>query len=581
MKRSNLMSLMLILMLVSLYPMGHTSRKNGAPHAMAALTMAGRQAQGNAPPEVQKAQALIQAKDYDEAIKILEAYLKQNPNRYATWNILASAYLQKGDYDRAIETYQKVLPVPPLKPQAWYNIGAIYALKNNQEEAFKYLQMVRETGSFDMEQILTDQRLKDLRSDARFEKLIPKPEEFADPFVEKVKIIHQWVGEAKGSQFGWIARRIGDVDGDKISDFTTSAPTYQVNGQPAGRVYVYSSKSGKLLWAQTGQPGESLGMGVEWAGDTNADGIPDVVAGAPTGDKAYVYSGKDGKVLLRLAASGSGEGFGTHVSTVGDVNGDKHDDVLIGAPGNNTSGQGAGRAYIFSGKDGSFLLSIDGEKANDAYGYAVAGYKDKKHSFIIVGAPGGGPKNTGRVYVYEGLSRKPKFVFDSDETGGRFGGMFLSVVGDVNGDKVPDIYASDWQNNAKGISTGRIYIYSGKDGQQLFVLTGETQFDGFGIGVADAGDVNRDGYADLIIGAWQHSSAARSGGKVYLYSGKDRSLLQTYTGRIPGETFGFDATGMGDVDGDGVIDFLLTSAWSGIKGFQSGRVYIVSGKVAR
>jgi hypothetical protein len=473
------------------------------------------------------------------------------------------------------------LQVPQLRPQTWYNIAVIHAMKSNKEEAFKYLRMVRSTGSFDMDQIFADARLKELRTDTRFEKLIPKPEEFANPFVEKVRLIHEFVSEAKGSQFGWIARKIGDVDGDKVIDFTTSAPTYAVNGRPAGRVYVYSSKGGKLLWAQTGKPGEALGMGVEWAGDTNADGTPDVIAGAPSADKAYVYSGKDGKVLLTLSPQTSGESFGNHVSTVGDLNGDKHDDVLVGAPGSNAKGQGAGRAYIFSGKDGSPLLALDGEKAGDAFGNAVSGYKDKKHLFAIVGAPGAGAKHGGRVYVYEGLSDKPKFIFDADDTGARLGGMFLSVVGDVNGDAVPDIYASDWSNNANGNSTGRIYVYSGKDGKPLLTLTGEAAGDGFGIGVADAGDVNRDGHADLIIGAWQHSSAAWSGGRVYLYSGKDGSLLQTYTGRVAGETFGFDATGVGDVDGDGVIDFLLTSAWSGIKGFQSGRLYIVSGKIAR
>jgi hypothetical protein len=306
-----------------------------------------------------------------------------------------------------------------------------------------------------------------------------------------------------------------------------------------------------------------------------------VIAGAPSADKAYVYSGKDGKVLLTLSPQSTGESFGNHVSTVGDLNGDRHDDLIVGAPGGNANGQGAGRAYIFSGKDGSLLLALGGEKAGDAFGNAVAGYKDKKSSFVIVGAPGAGAKQSGRVYVYEGLSDKPRFIFDADDTGARLGGMFLSAVGDVNRDAAPDIYASDWSNNARGNSTGRAYVYSGKDGKRLLTLTGEVAGDGFGIGVADAGDVNRDGHADLIIGAWQHSSAAYSGGRVYLYSGKDGSLLQTYTGRIAGDTFGFDATGIGDVDGDGVIDLLLTSAWSAVKGFQSGRLYIVSGKIAR
>jgi hypothetical protein len=92
------------------------------------------------------------------------------------------------------------------------------------------------------------------------------------------------------------------------------------------------------------------------------------------------------------------------------------------------------------------------------------------------------------------------------------------------------------------------------------------------------GDVNRDGHDDILVGAWQFGGAASSGGKIYLYSGRDGSLLRTITGRVPGETLGFDATGIGDIDGDGTPDFLLTSAWSNVAGFRSGRTWVVSGK---
>ena len=169
-------------------------------------------------------------------------------------------------------------------------------------------------------------------------------------------------------------------------------------------------------------------------------------------------------------------------------------------------------------------------------------------------------------------------AIESDSMGGALGAMFTSFVGDVNGDKVPDVYATDFTNSARGPATGRAYVRSGVDGASLLTLTGENAGDGFGVGPADVGDVDHDGHDDLVIGAWQYASVAQSGGRIYLFSGRDGRVLQTITGRIPGETLGFDATGAGDVDGDGVNDLLVTSSWSNIKGFRSGRMYIISGK---
>jgi hypothetical protein len=85
----------------------------------------------------------------------------------------------------------------------------------------------------------------------------------------------------------------------------------------------------------------------------------------------------------------------------------------------------------------------------------------------------------------------------------------------------------------------------------------------------------------LIVGAWQYSGAAVSGGRAYLYSGRDGRLLKTYTCRTPGDAFGFDAVSLGDIDGDGSADFLITSAWSGVSGFHSGRVFIIASGVAK
>jgi len=540
----------------------------------------------DAPPEVPapapgigEAQAKLQAGDAAGAAKILESVVAREPKNARAWRLLGYAQLKSKQLDRARASYEKLLELAPDTPQALYNLGAIAALAGNKDAAFTWLGKAK--GKLDLSGIASDDDLASLRGDPRLEALLPKPEDFANPFVEPVKIIREWDGEAANDQFGWIARNAGDVDGDGVPDVVTSAPGREAGGAKAGAVYLYSTKTGKLLWKVDGAAGDELGTGVEAAGDTNKDGVPDVVAGAPGGGKAYIYSGKDGRVLQMLTAENKDDSFGRHVSGAGDVDHDGYADVIVGAPGNDAGGKGAGRAYVFSGKDGHRILTLTGERAGDAFGSTVGASTDGKHLLLLVGAPQAGPRHTGRTYVYDSLSGKPKFVIESDETGNALGLMFVSVLGDVDGDGFPDVYASDWSNAAKGPSTGRVYVHSGKTGKRLLTLTGETAGEGFGTCPAPAGDVDGDGHADLIVSSWQYAGAAVSGGRAYLYSGKDGRLLATYTCRIPGDTFGFDAVGMGDVDGDGTVDFLVTSAWSGIHGFHSGRMFVISSGVAR
>ncbi len=526
------------------------------------------------PATLEEARAQLRSGDFAAAAGTAAAVTAKEPGNGQAWLVLGSARQQAKQLDEALAAYTKAAGIEATAPQGSYNAACIQALLGNRDEAFKWLARAGATRKIDMTQAAFDPDLATLKDDPRLASLMPSPDELRDPFVEKTRIIHEWDGEAAGDQFGWIARDIGDVDGDGIHDFTTSAPTSRTD---AGRVYVYSGRSGKRIWVRSGDPGDKLGIGVEAAGDVNADGIPDVVAGAPGAGKAFVYSGADGSTLVTLEAGKKDENFGRHVSDVGDVNGDGHADVLVGAPGARNSDD-TGRAGLYSGSDGSLLLDLHGENAGDQFGSTVGGRKDKDHLFLIAGAPHAGPANRGRVYVYTDLSGKPRWVFDADETGFAFGFMFVSVVGDVDADGVPDIYATDFADSANGPRSGRVYVFSGKDGSRLLTLSGESAGDAFGIGVADAGDVNHDGHADLIIGAWRYSAAAPSGGKTYLYSGKDGSLIRAWTCKVMGDTFGFDATGMGDVDGDGTIDLLVTSAWSAVKGPRSGRVFVISGR---
>lgn len=533
------------------------------------------------PPTVAQATARLQAQDAAGAVKILDAVIAREPENVMAWRTLGVALTQTKEYGRALAALQKALDLQPGTPIVLYNIGAVHALQGQPDRAFEWLERVRATGNFDMTQLEADAKFASIRTDPRFRRLMPTDAFFADPFVEPVTIVREWRGEATNDQFGWIARNIGDVDKDGVADVVTSAPTRANGGAAAGRVYVYSTQTGKLLWTVDGAPGDQLGIGIEAAGDTNADGVPDVVASAPGKGEAYVYSGADGEVLLTFKGANANENFGRHVSGVGDVNDDGHADVFVGAPGRGSASPDKGRAIVYSGKDGAVLLELQGEGEGDAFGATVAGDAFGDEKLLIVGAPSAGATNRGRGYVYAGLSSTPKFIIEADETGAALGAMFASVPGDVDADGVDDVYVSDWSNSAKGRSTGRVYVHSGADGKQLFTFTGETAGEGLGTSPANVGDVDGDGHADILVGAWQYAGAAASGGRAYLFSGKDGSLMKTYTCKTPGDTFGFDAVGMGDVDGDGTVDFLITSAWSGVRGFHSGRMFIISSGVDR
>jgi hypothetical protein len=291
-----------------------------------------------------------------------------------------------------------------------------------------------------MTEIVADAHLVGLRKDPRFKGLLPKPEDFEQPFVEPVKIIREWRGESAGDQFGWIARNIGDVDGDGIPDIVTSAPT---QGGHTGRIYVYSVGTGRLLWSADGKPGDELGSGVEGVGDANGDGIPDVAASGPSGSGvAYIYSGRDGKILQSFKSSRKDELFGNHISGVGDIDGDGHADLIVGAPGKPGESTNPGHAYVYSGKDGRLLFTLAGERIGDDFGSSVTGYSEGTEHYLVVGAPLAGPDHHGRLYVYDNPAGPPRFVVEADASGRALGAMFVSVLTDKNDTRTHEIFAS-------------------------------------------------------------------------------------------------------------------------------------------
>ncbi|MEO7359408.1 MAG: FG-GAP-like repeat-containing protein [Gemmatimonadaceae bacterium] len=530
------------------------------------------------PPKFIEAQQLVRQLRFSEALPLLREVLQVQPLYGPAWMSLAAAHRALGATDSAVTALQRAITRPGVARDANLQLMLLYIDANRLDDASGVLNTVKTSG-MDFTTVRANPQLEKVRGDARFALFFPTPADLARPFVEKVRIIHEWHGEAAGDEFGWIARGIGDVDKDGVTDVAVSAASNPPLGSAIGKVYAYSGKSGKLLWKVEGPKGSFLGSTVEGAGDTNKDGIPDVVVGAPGINGFYIYSGIDGRELRKTVGDSSVTDLGRGVAGVGDLNHDGYGDILASAPGA-TIGRGAntGRVYVFSGKNGKPLLMINGDSASASFGstLGVGGGR-----YFVVGASGGGLNGTGRIFAYDRLNPIPLFTQDADSTGAALGAMFASVVGDVNGDGIPDMYATDFANSANGPASGRAYIFSGKTGEKLFVKSGEFPGEGFGIGAGRTGDVNGDGRADFLVGGWQYSGAAWSGGRVQVFSGKDGSVLQTFTGRVPGETLGFDAVGVGDVDGDGTTDYLLTSAWSTVNGLRSGRVYIVSGSVLR
>lgn len=521
------------------------------------------------------ARQLIAAHQYQAALPLLDELVKDRPDNGLAWLAMGDARRGLGQVDMAAATYLRAEPIAAVHQTAVTSLFTLYAGAGRADDAYRWFAVLQQSHTGDLSALAERPEVHKLHGDARFVVLFPDKLRFEPPFAGKTRIIHEWRGEQAGDEFGWIARGLGDVDGDGVTDVAVAATENPPYGDGSGKLYVYSGKSGKLLWKAHGGKDARLGIGLEAAGDVDGDGVPDVVAGAPGEDAVYVYSGKDGKQLHRIAGLAQDHDLGTAVSGIGDFDYDGVPDIAAGAPGSEGygKGNGAGRVYVYSGKTGKALLVLDGEHAGDSFGSTVGGGSGR----LIVGAAAGGKLQHGRVYVYDRLATTPAFVEDADSTGVALGYMFVSVLGDLDGDGTPDIYASDFSNTAKGRATGRAYVYSGKDGRLLRSFTGDAPGSGFGIGAARTGDVDHDGHADLVVGSWQYPGAAWSGGRVQVFSGKDGKSLQDIVGAVPGETLGFDAVGVGDVDGDGIADYLVTSAWSGVNGLRSGRVYIVAG----
>jgi len=360
----------------------------------------------------------------------------------------------------------------------------------------------------------------------------------------------EWItnGEQAESYFGCAVASAGDINGDAYDDIIIGAYGYDNAETGAGKAYVYygaSSGPGTIAdWSAQGSfRYHSVGQSVATAGDVNNDGYDDVIVGAWNYDQVFVFYGsssglKETPDWTADFGADPREWFGYSVSTAGDVNNDGYDDIIIGMPGYGNGQSGEGRSLVFHGSaDGlnatpNWTFEINQQDAHLGYSVSTAGdVNGDGYSDVIIGANGynsGGLYNVGRAYVYHGsssgLSATPNWTAQGSQQYAYFGSS-VSTAGDINGDGFSDVIVGA---DGKGYGTltgviGRAYIYKGSSSglSTSYDWTSSTgqPDDRYGFSVAKAGDVNGDKAGDVIVGTPNYSGSLTEAGRSYLYFG--------------------------------------------------------------
>jgi FG-GAP repeat len=337
---------------------------------------------------------------------------------------------------------------------------------------------------------------------------------------------------------------------------------------------------------------DTLGQSIDIVGDVDFDGYADFMVGAWRDDNngkvdsgsVRVVSGKTGATIWVINGDLANDHMGYGSSGAGDVNGDGRADICAAADEADQPGlANVGTAKIVDGATGATIWLLKGDTAGDFFGWSSAHAGDVDgdgFSDVVCGNlqdDDGAKTNCGSIWVFSGatgLSIFRKFGgLAGDAMGDSCGG-----VGDVNGDGRSDVIGGAPSADPAGTGSGTAIVYSGIDGSVLYTVNGIAAADNLGGSVAGAGDVDLDGVVDFVVGAGGSDVFLANAGTARVFSGATGALLHALHGESAGDNLGGAVDGAGDVDGDGYGDIATGATGDDNNGASCGALRVFSGK---